>query len=239
MQVSLEPPVERHGRQHVQIDVNAFDASGNPATNFGSQGETVTLKLGSNPGGATFTPVTVTASGGMAKFTGLTLNKAGTATSSPITSPGLTGVTTSLVNATAAGATQLAVTTQPLSTITAGTPFGFTVSAEDADGNPVTNFIGDVTVSLGNQPRARRRHAWDRRRSQPDGDAVNGVANFSGLTLNKAFSGYTLVVSAAGMASAIDQSVRGHCRAGDAVDRDRRAADQRCPGQPLPGYRLG
>lgn len=46
----------------------------------------------------------------------------------------------------------LAVTQQPPSSITAGSPFGLTVQAEDSSGNLLSAFDGTVTVSLANNP---------------------------------------------------------------------------------------
>ena len=84
-------------------------------------------------------------------------------------STGLTAGTTDAFNV----ADQLVVTTQPPSSITAGTPFGLVVKAEDAQGNVDTSFNGSITVTnaygytLGGTLTVK---------------AVNGVATFSGLT---------------------------------------------------------
>ena len=131
--------------------------------------------------------------GGVATFSDLTLNKAGNGYQFAVSSPKLTGATTTTTNAAAAGATQFGVTTQPLSSIPAGTPFSFAVSAEDSNGNPVSSFIGSVTVSLGTNPGAGTVLGGNLTAT-----AVNGVATFTGLTLNTAFSGYTLQVSSPG-----------------------------------------
>ena len=195
--VTTEPPLDVTVGSTFILAVTAYDASGNLASSFGSQGQIVTLTLATNPGGANFPTVKATATNGIAMFTGLTLNKAGSGYQFAVSSPGLTGTTTGTTNATAAGATQLGVTTQPPSTVQAGTPFSFAVSAEDSNGNPVTNFIGDVTVSLGTNPGTGT--VLGAPLTQP---AVNGVAMFTGLTLNKAFSGYTLLVSSTGMNTA-------------------------------------
>jgi streptogramin lyase len=47
---------------------------------------------------------------------------------------------------------QLVVTAQPPSSVTAGSGFGLTVTAEDSSGNPITSFNGTVTVAVGNNP---------------------------------------------------------------------------------------
>ena len=72
-------------------------------------------------------------------------------------------------------ATQLVVTSPPPTSVVAGQPFGLSVSAEDASGDVDPTFNSDVTV-IGV--------------SNSDGiataAAVDGVASFSGLTLDMA-----------------------------------------------------
>ena len=92
--------------------------------------------------------------------------------------------------------TQLVVTTQP-STVTAGNSFNLTITAEDAQGNVTTSFTGSETVALASNPGG----------STLGGtltvSAVNGVATFSGLTLNNAGDGYTLQVTSGTLTSAV------------------------------------
>ena len=79
----------------------------------------------------------------------------------------------------------LVVSTQPPGNVQAGSLFGFSVLAENAAGSLAQNFDGTMTVSLGN--------------NATEGSlggtltvtAHNGVATFSGLTLDVAGSGYT------------------------------------------------
>ena len=67
-----------------------------------------------------------------------------------------------------------------------------TVRADDAHGNLVPNFTGSVTVVLGNNP------GGSTLGGTTSVAAVNGVANFYDLSLNKTGTGYTLTASAAG-----------------------------------------
>ena len=53
---------------------------------------------------------------------------------------------------------QLVVTQQPPASLTAGTPFGLTVEAEDSSGNIESSFNGTVTVALASNPGGR--DAW-------------------------------------------------------------------------------
>ncbi len=88
------------------------------------------------------------------------------------------------------------VTQQPPSSLTAGSPFGLTVQAEDRSGNPDPSFNGTVTVALANNP------AGDTLGGTLTVIATGGVATFSGLTLTRAASGDTLQASAGSVDSA-------------------------------------
>ena len=89
-------------------------------------------------------------------------------------------------------AANLVVTSEPISNVTAGSSFGLSVSVENLNGGIATSFDGSVTVALASNPGG----------SVLAGTltvlAQQGVATLSGLTLNHAGAGYTLVVSAGG-----------------------------------------
>jgi hypothetical protein len=91
------------------------------------------------------------------------------------------------------GTTQLAVVSQPPSSVQPGIGFGLSVSIEDGSDNVVTSFDGSVTVALANNPGGAILGGT------LTVSAVNGVATFAGLTLDSTGSGYTLQVSASGM----------------------------------------
>ena len=82
---------------------------------------------------------------------------------------------------------QLVVSSAPPTGLTAGAPFGLTIIAEDGQGNPDNTFNGSVTLELadGNGNAAALG-------GTVTVTAVNGVATYSGLTIDKAASGYTL-----------------------------------------------
>ena len=171
-----------------EVDVAVEDAEGNVQTAYSGM---VTLALASGPSGALGGTLKVAAVNGVAAFTGLTLDQAGDYTLEATTA-GLTSVTTSAIDVTApitsgGAATQLVVTTEPPSSVTAGSSFGLTVTAEDGFGTVDTSFNGTVTLSspsgvtLGGSLTAT---------------AQNGVAVFSGLTDDLAGSGITLVATA-------------------------------------------
>ena len=85
---------------------------------------------------------------------------------------------------------QLKLLTQPTSVV-AFAHFGLTVQVEDDQGNVFSDYEGNVTVSLANNP------------SDLEGTltetAVNGVATFSGLTLPESASGDKIQVTASGL----------------------------------------
>ena len=88
------------------------------------------------------------------------------------------------------------VSTSPPANVTVGTPFGFTLAAEDVYGNLATAFSGNVSVALIDQIQGA---APFRRR---DRSAANGLAVFSGLALNNTGGGYQLAASDSGLSSA-------------------------------------
>ena len=101
----------------MQVD----DSSGNLDSSFNG---TVTVALQNNPGGATLGgTLSVTASGGMATFSGLTLNKAASGYTLQVSASDVDNATTSAITVSAAAATQLAIAQQPPASVTAGRRF--------------------------------------------------------------------------------------------------------------------
>ena len=77
----------------------------------------------------------------------------------------------------------LVVTTQPPANVTAGTPFGLVVTAENEDGSVNTSFNGSLTVTLNNYDYDNPGGTLGGTLTVP---AVNGIATFSGLTVDQA-----------------------------------------------------
>jgi len=96
-----------------------------------------------------------------------------------------------------AAATQLAFTVQPASA-TVGRPItpAVQVTARDASGNTATTFTGNVTVALGVNPGGATLSGTT------STTAVNGVATFANLSVNKVGTAYTLVATASGLTGA-------------------------------------
>ncbi len=157
-------------------------------------GGSVTVAVFDNPGGATLGgTLMVTAEDGVATFSGLTLNSAGTGYTIQMSATGLTAATTNPFNVVVP---QFVVTTQPPASVIVGAGFGFTVAAEDSSGDVDTSFSGIVTVALGNNPSGTTLGGTLMATAQ------DGVATFSGLTLDEPGTGYTLSLSSTGLTGA-------------------------------------
>jgi hypothetical protein len=110
-----------------------------------------------------------------------------------------------LLNGTTTGnspvaARRLAFTTQPGS-VAAGAPIPTVrVSALDSSGALAAAYSGAITVSLGSNPSAATLSGT------LSATAVNGVATFADLRIDKAGTGYTLRAVASGLSAATSQS---------------------------------
>src|SRR5207244_48334 len=94
----------------------------------------------------------------------------------------------------AVAVTQLAFTGQPSNAVAGATITPVVqVSAQDALGNTITSFTGNVTVSIANNA------GGGTLSGTVTIAAVNGVASFSTLSIDKVGSGYTLTASATGL----------------------------------------
>ena len=192
--VTAPPPSDVTAGAPFALTVDAEDSLGNIDPTFSG---TVTLALANNPGDATLGgSLTAIAVDGVATSTDLTVASAGTGYTLKATASGLTTAVTPAFTVTALGvATQLVVTAEPPAAVTAGSPFGLVVMAEDMLGDVSTNYDGTVTLTLGPNPYG----------SSLAGtlsvNAVNGVANFSGVSLYQVGS-YTLSAGGNGLVGA-------------------------------------
>jgi len=171
------------------------DASGNTVT---SATGAVTVALGANPGGGTLSgTTTVNPVNGVATFSGLSVNKAASGYTLVASSIPLTSATSAAFTITPAAAGQLAFTEQP-SNGTAGVSLSpaVAVAIQDAFGNTVPGATNTVTVTLQTNPVGGTLSGTSTM------NAVNGVASFSGLSINKTGSGYTFLASAGALTSA-------------------------------------
>ena len=199
MLFSRQPSNATAGAVMPAVQVTLQDALGNPcrmATNA------VTLALTANPKGAVLTgTTTVNAVRGVATFTGLRTDKAGTGYTLSATSSGLPPETSSSFGLTAGRPARLAFTVQPTpSTAGAVTTPPVKVAVYDRVGNLCTTATHAVTVVL----------------TGPEGDlsgtttrsAVAGLATFDDLVVRRgAGTGtYRLLATASGLAGALSRT---------------------------------
>jgi streptogramin lyase len=197
--VTTQPPPIVTAGTPFSLTVQAENASGNVISSFNG---TVTVALANNPGGTTLGgTLTATATNGVATFSGLTLTKAASGYTLDVSASGLGAGGTSAITVTPSAPTQVVVTTQPPSSVTAGSGFGLTAAIEDMYGNVVTSDSNSVGVALASGPSGATLGGT------LSATASDGVATFSGLSLTKAASGYTLQVSSAGLSSSVSNAL--------------------------------
>lgn len=179
-----------------QPRVQIQDANGNDVA---ANGRAITAQLVSGPEGSSLigSPTVATNAQGLAIFSSLGITgPAGTYTLN-FSGADLEGVTSNPITLTAGAATRLAFTVQP-SNATAGaalTP-AVRVTIQDALGQTVTGSSSAVTLAIGTNPGAGTLGGTT------TVNAVNGVATFSNLSIDRAGAGYRLSASAAGLTGA-------------------------------------
>jgi len=199
MVITGQPPASVTAGSGFGLQATIEDSYGNVET---GDNAVVTVALANNPGGSTLGGTTsVTASQGVAGFSGLTLTKAASGYTLKVSSSGLSGATTSALTVAPAAAKQLVITQQPPASVPVNTGFGLQTAVEDAYGNVVTSASNAVKVALANNPTKAKLGGM------LSVGASKGVAVFSGLTLNKVGSGYTLAVSSKGLTGATTNAI--------------------------------
>src|SRR5204862_169939 len=171
------------------VEVTAQDGNGNTATGFTGS---ITVAIGTNPSTGTLSGTkTVAAVAGVATFSGLSIDKA--ATGYTLTATGAGSTTSTAFNITPATATQLLFSLQPIPTRRAAalTP-AVEVTAQDGNGNTATGFTGSITVAIGTNPSSGTLSGTK------TVAAVAGVTTFSGLSIDKVGTGYTLTATGVG-----------------------------------------
>lgn len=130
------------------IKVQILDGAGNPT----NSAATVTLAIGNNPGGGSLTGTTsVAAVAGVATFTNLKINKAGSGYTLVASSSGLTAATSSAFTLTPGNATHYSLSAPASATAVAS--FNVTVTALDAFENVATGYVGTAKFTVsGNSP---------------------------------------------------------------------------------------
>ena len=183
------------------VKVAVVDSAGKIVTGYGSS---VTLAIGTNPSGGTLRgTVQVAAVDGVATFNDLSIDKAGGGYHLVASASGLADASSQPFDVTAPAptATHLTFIVQPSNTA-AGSAMSPApqVSAVDSTGAVVAGFGGTISLAIGTNP------AGGTLSGATSATAANGVATFSGMSIEKAGSGYTLVASASGLTGASSSS---------------------------------
>ena len=175
------------------VRVAIQDAAGSRVT---TATDSVFLAIGTNAGGGTLGgTLRVRAVDGLATFNNLTLSAQGNGYTLNATALGLTASTSNTFNVAGVGpAAKLAFAQQPTNVV-ASTSIApaITVQVQDANGQLVTTSNQQITLTIES--------------SSPTGaslggtvtqNAVNGVATFTNISINKAANGYKLLATGTG-----------------------------------------
>ena len=177
------------------VAVTVQDASGNTVTTATTS---ITLAIGTNPASGTLSgTTTVAAVNGVATFSNLSINTAGTGYTLTAAATGLAGATSSAFNVSTGTASMLAFTVQP-SNVTAGAAIApaVVVAVQDESGSTVTTATNGITLALTGNP------AWGTLSGTTTVAAVNGVAVFSDLRVTGLATEYGLTATATGLTGA-------------------------------------
>ncbi len=193
---SIHPVTTIAGVAMQPVEVTALDAQGNTATAFTGS---VTLAVGTNPSGGSLSGVTtVDAVAGVATFATLTITAAATGYTLSATASGLSSAGSVAFAITPAAPDHLVFAAHPATT-TAGEPLAaIQVLARDAFGNAAPGFTGPVSVAIA----AGTGTAGATLTGTTAQAAVNAVATFAGLSIDRSGSGYQLTAAAAGVTPA-------------------------------------
>ncbi|MHA8100172.1 beta strand repeat-containing protein, partial [Aquirufa aurantiipilula] len=182
------------------VTVTLTDANGNSVNADVNGTVTLTLKTGTGTLGGTLTK-TIIAGSSEVTFTGITYTKAETGvvlTATGSVAGNVSGKTgdSNAFNVIAGTASKLTFSTQPANA-EAGASISpaITVRIEDANGN-LTASTASVTLAIANNAGSGTLSGT------ASVNAVAGVATFSGLSINKVGTGYTLAASSSGLTGA-------------------------------------
>ncbi|MBI4420748.1 MAG: Ig-like domain-containing protein, partial [Gemmatimonadetes bacterium] len=171
------------------VQVAVQDVGGNTVT---TATNAITLAIGANPGGGTLSgSTTVNAVSGVATFANLSIDKVGTGYTLAAAAGGLNGTISTAFNIAVGAASKLAFTVQPSNTQIAATITpAVQVVVQDAQGNTVTSATTEITLSIETNPGGGTLSGTTRV------NAVNGVATFGNLSIDRAGNGYKLKAAA-------------------------------------------
>jgi hypothetical protein len=175
------------------LSVEAENAGGALATGFDGS---VTVALQDNTaGGALGGTVTVLAQNGVATFTDLTLDHAGSGYTLTVTAGGTVHVTTGSFSVAPAAPARVAVFTEPPAGMLVNAAFGIGAAVVDQYGNVVPSYTGVLTAVLEKDPRGGLLAGT------LTVTVTQGYAEFSDLSVIKACSGRFIKISGSGLAA--------------------------------------
>ncbi|MHB8875916.1 MAG: PKD domain-containing protein [Myxococcaceae bacterium] len=175
--------------------VTVQDALGNTVT---SSTASITMAIDTNPSlGVLSGTLTVAAVAGVASFSTLSIDKAGTGYTLVASSGALAAATSPAFEILVGAPAKLVFITQPTSAgagVTIAPPVR--IAVQDALGNTVTASSATINLAIGANPGAATLSGGGATA------ASSGVASYAGLSLDKTGVGYTLAASSAGLSPA-------------------------------------
>jgi hypothetical protein len=153
----------------------------------------LTMSIATGPA-ATFlagSTTAVTVINGVSTFSNLIIAPASTGVYTIQVTDGTRTTISHSFNITASTSNHLAFTAQPPASSASGAAFGLTVSLQDLNGNPVGTAGINVTLAIGNNAGGGTLLGTTTVATDTSGNAI-----FSGLSIDKAGNGYTLVATA-------------------------------------------
>jgi hypothetical protein len=159
----------------------------------------ITLSISTNPGGGTLSgTTTVTSSGGIASFTGLSIDRAAAGYVLTASAPALLSAVSDAFTISPAAPAALAFSAQP-TTAVAGAAISppVQVQVRDAYGNLVTSSSASISLALETNP------GGGTLGGTTTVTAINGVSTFSNLAINRAGVGYSLRATSSGLSPAV------------------------------------
>lgn len=198
LQFSVSPAGATGGTAFTtQPVVRVLDASGNVVTS--DNATVVALSIDTGTAGSTLTcsndgtnGVRKTVSSGVATFSGCRIDKAGRYVLRATTVGTAISAVSAAFDVLVGPAVKLGFTSAPTGTVPALTAFAAqpVVAVQDAGGNTVTSVVSrPITIGIGSNPGAGTLTCS----SGTTLYTLNGVASFSGCSINRAGVGYTLI----------------------------------------------
>lgn len=197
LKFTTQPTSGTAGQTLASVKVSVEDSGGNVVTTDNTT--QVTLVLSSNTLNGTLTKTAVS---GVATFSDLSIDTAGTGyTLTASSTPVLTGDTSTSFDIAAAAANKLAFAQQPTDAV-AGVAISpaITVQVLDQFNNVVTSDTSPVTLAIGTNA------GGSTLSGTATHNAIAGVATFNDLSLNKTGTGYTLTASDGALTGAISST---------------------------------